>query len=141
MYGEEADRQAELLSKPAPLDGVFTTLDTAPVRLDPVLTIPEAARYLKVGETTVKNLLRAGTLTPVRIESSVRLERVELDRFIERHRVPRSAQQKYTAPADYRGLVGDSDYEAARAHAFAKRAYAKRWSKLAGSPHRDAPTG
>ena len=49
-----------------------------------LLTLAEAARYLGVGETTVKQLRASEEISSVRIrEKIIRYRRVDLDKFIE----------------------------------------------------------
>ena len=54
--------------------------DVPPARL--LLTVPEAARLLAVGRTSVYQLVWDGEITPVRIGRSVRFTLAELERFV-----------------------------------------------------------
>lgn len=49
----------------------------------PLLTGPEAARYLRLGVTTLYAMLQAGKLKPVRFGRAVRFRRADLDALIE----------------------------------------------------------
>lgn len=51
------------------------------------LRIDEAAAYLGYGETTIRQMIRDGELTPIR-GPSTRIAIVELDRWIEEHSQP-----------------------------------------------------
>ncbi len=53
-------------------------IDPAPL----LLTVPEAARLLAVGRTSLYQLIWAGELAPVRIGRSVRFTLAELERFV-----------------------------------------------------------
>lgn len=48
----------------------------------PLLTIPEAADYLRIKRTKLYNLVADGELFPVRIGDRVLFSRQELDRYI-----------------------------------------------------------
>lgn len=49
-----------------------------------LLTLAEAARYLGVGETTIKQLRAAEQISSVRVrEKIIRYRRVDLDKFVE----------------------------------------------------------
>ena len=47
-----------------------------------LVTVPEAARLLAVGRTSLYQLIWDGELTPVRIGRSMRLTMAELERFV-----------------------------------------------------------
>jgi excisionase family DNA binding protein len=47
----------------------------------PLLTVPEAARYLGVGRKMVYQLIERGEITAVRVDGSTRIERKSLDQF------------------------------------------------------------
>ena len=47
-----------------------------------LLRVPEAARLLGLGQTTVHRLIRQGRLQVVKIDRSTRIMRSELDRFV-----------------------------------------------------------
>ncbi len=47
-----------------------------------LLTPEEAARVLRVGQTTLYALMKAGDLRPIHIGRSCRLSRAELERFV-----------------------------------------------------------
>ena len=47
-----------------------------------LLRVPEAARLLGLGQTTVHRLIRQGRLQVVKIDRSTRIRRSELDRFV-----------------------------------------------------------
>jgi excisionase family DNA binding protein len=47
----------------------------------PLLTVPEAARYLGVGRKMVYQLIERGEITAVRVGGSTRIERKSLDEF------------------------------------------------------------
>jgi len=49
-----------------------------------LLRVPEAARLLGLGQTTVHRLIRQGRLPVVKIDRSTRIKRSELDRFVSR---------------------------------------------------------
>lgn len=53
-----------------------------------LLTVPEAARLLAVGRTSIYHLIWDGELTPVRIGRCVRLPVAELERFVNERTAP-----------------------------------------------------
>ena len=55
-----------------------TSKDPTPL----LLTVPEAARLLAVGRTSLYRLIWGGELEPVHIGRSIRLSIAELERFV-----------------------------------------------------------
>lgn len=55
---------------------------------DFLLTIPEAAQRMKLGRSTRYLLIKAGELPVIRIGRSVRVDPRDINRWIERNRVP-----------------------------------------------------
>jgi excisionase family DNA binding protein len=55
-----------------------------------LMTPEEAARVLRVGRTTIYELIKAGELRPVHIGRSCRLARAELERYVDRLQAPPS---------------------------------------------------
>ena len=53
----------------------------------PLLTVPEAARYLGVGRKMVYELIERGEIRAVKVQGSVRLEKSSLDKFRESGRL------------------------------------------------------
>lgn len=53
----------------------------------PLLTVPEAARYLGVGRKMVYELIGRGEIRAVKVQGSVRLEKKSLDKFRESGRL------------------------------------------------------
>lgn len=49
-----------------------------------LLTFPQAAAYLAVSETKLRDLVAAGHITEVRIDGCVRFDVRKLDRFVDR---------------------------------------------------------
>ena len=49
-----------------------------------MLTVPEAARVLRVGRSTIYVLMNNGSLRAVHIGRAVRISRAELERYVER---------------------------------------------------------
>ncbi len=49
-----------------------------------LLTPEEAATVLRIGQTTIYALMKAGDLHPVHIGRSCRISRVELERYVSR---------------------------------------------------------
>lgn len=47
------------------------------------LTIPETAEYLGISRASVYRLVKAGKLRPKRFGRSLRIAKIELDRFLE----------------------------------------------------------
>lgn len=58
-----------------------------------LLRIGEAAHELRVSRATIYRLISAGDLTPVHVGPgrSARIERAEIDHYIDRHRAKASA--------------------------------------------------
>ncbi|KAB2809287.1 helix-turn-helix domain-containing protein [Pimelobacter simplex] len=54
------------------------------------MTVPEIAKSLRVTQPTVRNWIEAGALPGYRFGSSLRVERVEFEAFIERSKVAAS---------------------------------------------------
>ncbi len=52
---------------------------------DEVMTIQEAADYLKVAEHSIYNLLKSGALKAFKVGRASRIMKSELERFIEEH--------------------------------------------------------
>ena len=82
------------------------------VGLSPLLTYPEAGRYLRKGTTFVRRQVHAGELTASRIGRTPYIHREELDRYIADH-----------------SEIGD----AARRPSLGRKPTAKRGSKSAGA--------
>ena len=56
--------------------------------LDLVYTVPEAAKLLKMSESTLHRFMRRGELHPIRLgRKYTRIPREEILAFIERHKV------------------------------------------------------
>jgi len=50
---------------------------------DEIMTLPEVATYLKVGESTVYRIAREGVLPAFKVRGSWRFHRERIDRWIE----------------------------------------------------------
>lgn len=53
-----------------------------------LVTVPDAARMLAIGRTSVYQLIWDGQLTPIRIGRNVRFAIAELERFVEVRSAP-----------------------------------------------------
>jgi excisionase family DNA binding protein len=62
-----------------------TVTITMPAQEPAILTIDEAARYLRLSRPKVYNLVAAGDLPAVRVGRSVRIRRDRLEAWIEEH--------------------------------------------------------
>ena len=63
-----------------------TSAITGSTAYSPLLTLPEAAAYLRVSKRTLERLIQRRQLTTVMIGNSRRVEKAMLDDFIERNR-------------------------------------------------------
>lgn len=54
-----------------------------PERWPALLTLSQAAEYLGFGETFIKSLRASGELSSVRVRSSIRFRRSDLDKFVD----------------------------------------------------------
>lgn len=66
------------------MNNKFNTL-TETDWFSPLLTAEEVGAYLKIGRSTVYMLLQKGDLPCVHIGRAVRVRRVDLQQFVERH--------------------------------------------------------
>lgn len=65
----------------------------APLAPDPVMTVDEVARYLRVHPMTVQRWCRTGTLPAAKIGRAYRIKREDLDRWWAENRAGMSANQ------------------------------------------------
>ncbi len=94
-----------------------------------ILTVPEAARHMRVSEATVKRLIADARLPIVRIDSAVRILREDVDAFMRGARVirdvvaTRDARAADPTAAPQWRPVQDKSVRIATARALGKRAY------------------
>jgi excisionase family DNA binding protein len=54
--------------------------------IEPMLTVPDIARELKLHPNTVRLYIVSGELIAIKLKRKYRIRRADLDDFIERHR-------------------------------------------------------
>ena len=55
--------------------------------LEPILTIPEVARYLKLSKSKVYIMVQRGLIPHLRIGRNVRIKETDLDKWLEKNSV------------------------------------------------------
>lgn len=74
------------------VDAIFDLLknqkQSEPTKEESVYTLPEAARYLKMAEPTLRLYIRQGDITGSRLGKRWLFQQCDLDKFLERFLVP-----------------------------------------------------
>ena len=64
------------------------------ILMEPLLTVEDVARRLNTSEASVRRWLRRGMLTGIQVGGEWRVERAELEDFIERNRRPKKEKSQ-----------------------------------------------
>lgn len=99
-HSESVSNEADMPSPPRLLDARYSaSRDESPPLL---LTIPQAARLLAIGRTTMYGLIDAGDIGVVRIGRSVRVPVAALEQFVEARRAQQPVILGLSSPSDSR---------------------------------------
>ena len=60
-------------------------LKTPSLTVEPMLTVPDIARELKLHPNTVRSYIVSGDIAAIKLKRKYRIRRADLDTFIERH--------------------------------------------------------